>query len=140
MKLEFQTLSGQSFPLEVSGGDLIGDVKLQLLEKRGIPPHKQCIIYMGKELDDERPVSSYTLRSNPTFLLCLRGSDEATQAVGAQKLPRAPFLRRAFGSFADVKGWCKEKVNCFGQKGDDTCTVCSSDEAIHSEHLDVEML
>ncbi|GMH33244.1 hypothetical protein BSKO_01078 [Bryopsis sp. KO-2023] len=114
MKVDFQTLSGLSFQLEVSGAELIGDVKLKVLELKGIPPQRQCFTYMGRELDDERTVRSYTARPDATFVLCLKSEDETGPVLGVRKLRRAPLLSKAMGSFAEMKGWCRERVNCFG--------------------------
>lgn len=129
MLVEFQTLSGLSFQLEVSGSDLIGDVKLKVLELKGIPPQRQCFTYMGQELDDERTVRSYTARPDATFVLCLKceGVEEGSP-MGSRKLRRAPLLGKAVGTFvAEMKGWCRERANCFGH-ANTTNKGCVCDE------------
>jgi ubiquitin C len=48
------------------------DVKRQLEDKEGVPADQQRLVFSGKELRDDRPLSDYDVRKDSTLYLVLR--------------------------------------------------------------------
>ena len=49
----------KTFTLDVAASDSVASVKAQIHEKVGIPPEKQCLVFRGKLLEDERTLQDY---------------------------------------------------------------------------------
>ena len=62
-QISVKTLTGKSFTLEVESSDDIKTIKAKILEKEGIPPADQLLMFAGKELEDEHTISDYKIQS-----------------------------------------------------------------------------
>ncbi|KAK2953964.1 putative Protein kinase domain containing protein [Blattamonas nauphoetae] len=67
-----KTPTNKRVALEVVGYDLIDTVKQKIHTVEGVPPEKQRLFFVGKQLEDGRTLSDYNIREGVTLSLTLR--------------------------------------------------------------------
>ncbi|CAH0551668.1 unnamed protein product [Brassicogethes aeneus] len=75
MLIKVVTLMGDEDLIDVEPTDKILTIKEKLEEHEGIPPEQQRLIFQGKQLKDEKTVSSYKLKGGTVLhlVIALRG-------------------------------------------------------------------
>lgn len=71
MQVFIKTLTND-FVIEVEENDTVERLKTRILEKHGIPPERQRLIFSGRELDNLKHLVDYRIHNNSFLHLAVR--------------------------------------------------------------------
>ena len=69
MQIFVKTLTGKTITLEVNSLDTVEYVKTKIQDKEGIPPNHQQLMFVGKQLENDRILSYYNIQMKYTLHL-----------------------------------------------------------------------
>ena len=81
MPIFIETLIGITITLETDPSDTVEDVKMKILDRKGIPPYQQCLIFAGQKLEDRYTLSYYNIQDESTLTLLISGLDSFTRPI-----------------------------------------------------------
>ena len=67
-----KTLTGKTLVVDVDSELTVGELKIKIQDREGIPPDLQRLIFAGKQLEDGRSLGCYFLTSESTIHMILR--------------------------------------------------------------------
>jgi ubiquitin len=67
-----RTLAGKNITLDVEPTDTISNLMNKIQDREAIPPDLQRLIFAGKELQDNRTLSDYSIGLEATIYLVIR--------------------------------------------------------------------
>ena len=73
--------NGKTITLDVKPDSTIGMIKSKILGKEGIPPDQQRLMYILKELEDDRTLDYYYIHSESTLYLTVRHKSDLQVVV-----------------------------------------------------------
>jgi hypothetical protein len=71
LQLFVKTISGKTVTLNLRGDENVVEVKGEVEEKEGIPPHLQHLVWGGRHLQGNHTISDYGVTSGATLHLTL---------------------------------------------------------------------
>lgn len=78
--LNYSLSLGRTVSIEIDHTSTVADAKQKIHEKEGIPIHQQQLIFSGKTLENDRPLSSYNIQRDSTIHLVIRVKQTNSQS------------------------------------------------------------
>eukprot|EP00041_Stephanoeca_diplocostata_P039764 m.1637731 g.1637731 ORF g.1637731 m.1637731 type:complete len:79 (-) comp26123_c0_seq1:104-340(-) len=75
MLIKVKTLTGKEIEIDIEPSDTVRRIKERVEEKQGIPPEQQRLIFGGKQMADDKDITSYGINGGSVLhlVLALRG-------------------------------------------------------------------
>ena len=71
MQIFVRNLSGKTITLEVDNSDTVASAKCKIEDKDGLPAYRQCLVYGGGEMQNDKHLGEYHVRRASTLHLYL---------------------------------------------------------------------
>ena len=81
MQIFVRNLSGKTITLEVDNSDTVASAKCKIEDKDGLPAYRQCLVYGGREMQNDKRLGEYHVRRASTLHLYLCLSSTGTMQV-----------------------------------------------------------
>ena len=62
-----KTMSGETLTVDITGSTTVKEVKQMITEKKGIPANQLKLLYMGREMTDEKTMDDYHIKPQVTI-------------------------------------------------------------------------
>lgn len=72
LQIFVKTVSGKTITLDVEPSESCATLRSRIQAKTLIPPCQQCLIFEGKQLEDDRTLNHYNIRKESTLHLVSR--------------------------------------------------------------------
>lgn len=90
IRMYVKSLTGKLINAELCDTDRVWDLKLIVQDKDGIPCDQQRMVFMGRQLENERSLASYGITQNSTVHLILRLRGGGGEPAPRSEEPPAP--------------------------------------------------
>lgn len=97
VNITFKDLKQQKFTLNFEDSDLVSAVKQRISEEKGWDPKLQKLIYSGKILKDEEPISNYKIEEKG-FVVCMINKPKPASNASSSKPPATPASATQFST------------------------------------------
>ena len=67
MQIFLQRMTGKTVTIDASPSDTILLIKEKFQDKEGLAPAQQCLIFAGREVDDDKTLSDYNIHKEDTL-------------------------------------------------------------------------
>ena len=85
MQIFVQRMTGKTITIDASPSDTILQIKEKFHDKEGLLPAQQCLLFAGRELEDDKLLSDYSIQKEATLNVIERVFAPPLEAVAAAK-------------------------------------------------------
>ena len=75
MQIYMETRIGKCITLKLRSNNTVKNMKESIQEEEGIVPEEQCVIFDGKELEDDHTLAAYKIQEGSTLSLAVKRQD-----------------------------------------------------------------
>ena len=83
MQIFVQRMTGKTITIDASPSDTILQIKEKFHDKEGLLPAQQCLLFAGRELEDDKLLSDYSIQKEATLNVSERVVAPPLEAVAA---------------------------------------------------------
>ena len=83
MQIFLQRMTGKTITIDASPSDTILQIKEKFHDKEGLLPAQQCLLFAGRELEDDKTLSDYSIQKEATLNVIERVLAPPLEAVAA---------------------------------------------------------
>jgi large subunit ribosomal protein L40e len=136
IQMFIKTLTGQTLTLNLNSGANVGFVKKKIHDQTGVPANQQRLVFVGKQLEDDRTLADYNIQNESTLSMVLRlrgtGNPSASEV-------QAPIQAQDGTSLLDVLGalhgasWSLSRptvANFLAKHMPSAAVMCTSDDHV----------